>query len=101
MECGLTLATAGLFPTKMEPLDKTPTKTRSRLGIILFLLFVLAMIMGPGPGLRLVNPEPTATGQALLFLDLPVIYAWGLFWYGVQAAVVITASVTLWKVNDE
>ena len=85
----------------MEPLDKTPTKHRSRLGMILFLLFVLAMLMGPGPGLRLVNPEPPATGEALLFLGLPVIYAWGLFWYGVQAAVVITASVTLWQANDE
>ena len=85
----------------MEPLDTPTTKPRSRLGIILFLLFVLAMFMGPGPGLRLVNPEPTATGEALLFLGLPVIYAWGLFWFGVQSAVVITASVTLWKVNDE
>ena len=85
----------------MEPLDKTLTKPRSRLRIILFLLFVLAMFMGPGPGLRLVIPEPTATGEALIFLGLPVIYAWGLFWCGVQSAVVITASVTLWKVNDD
>ena len=85
----------------MEPIDKSPTKTRSRLGIILFLLFVLAMFMGLRPGLRLVNPDPKATGQALLFLYIPVNYAWGLFWYGVQAAVVTTASVTLWKVNDE
>jgi len=59
------------------------------------------MFMGPGPGLRFVNPEPNASGDALLFLGLPVIYAWGLFWYGVQAAVVITASVTLWKSDEE
>ena len=59
------------------------------------------MVMGPGPGLRLVNPEPNASGDALLFLGLPVIYAWGLVWYGVQAAVVITASVTLWKSDEK
>ncbi len=59
------------------------------------------MFMGPGPGLRLVNPEPNAPREALLFLGLPVIYAWGLFWYGVQAVVVITASITLWRSDEE
>ena len=84
----------------VKPAEQSPAK-RSRLGLVLFLLFALAMFMGPGPGLRLVNPNPTSSSEALLFLDLPVIYAWGLFWYGVQAAVVITASVTIWKSNEE
>ena len=65
---------------------KTPTKRWRWLGLVLFLLFALAMFMGPGPGLRLVNPEPNA---------------WGLFWYCIQAAVVVTASLTLWKTDDE
>tara|TARA_B000000441_G_C21678094_1_gene311622 strand:+ start:120 stop:377 length:258 start_codon:yes stop_codon:yes gene_type:complete len=81
--------------------SKTPTKRWRWLGLVLLLLFALAMFMGPGPGLRLVNPEPSADSEALRFLGLPVIYAWGLFWYGIQAAVVVTASLTLWKTDDE
>jgi len=64
-------------------------------------VFALAMVMGPGPGLRLVNPEPAAVREGLLFLGLPVVYAWGLFWYGVQAAVVVTAYFTIWKPSEE
>ena len=81
--------------------SKTPTKRWQWLGLVLFLLFVLAMFMGPGPGLRLVNPESSADSEALRFLGLPVIYAWGLLWYSIQAAVVVTASLTLWKTDDE
>jgi len=51
--------------------------------------------------LHLVNPEPTTARDSLLFLGLPVIYAWGLFWYGVQAAVVVTACLTIWKPSDD
>ena len=69
--------------------------------MVLFLVFALAMVMGPGPGLRLVNPEPTAARDSLLFLGLPVIYAWGLFWYGVQTAVVVTACLTIWKSRED
>ena len=82
----------------------TPTTAKSkkrRLGLVLFLVFALAMVMGPGPGLRLVNPEPTAARDNLLFLGLPVVYAWGMFWYGVQAAVVVTACFTIWKPSEE
>ena len=82
----------------------TPTTAKSkkrRLGLVLFLVFALAMVMGPGPGLHLVNPEPATTGEGLLFLGLPVIYAWGLFWYGVQAAVVLTACLTIWKPSED
>jgi len=84
----------------MKTIDKTQTKRR-RLGLVLFLLFALAMFMGPGPGLRLVNPGTANSGENSRFLGLPVIYAWGLFWYGVQAAVVVTASLTLWRSEDE
>ena len=85
----------------MTPTTAKPKKHRRRLGLVLFLVFALAMVMGPGPGLRLVNPEPTAARESLLFLGLPVIYAWGLFWYGVQAAVVVTACLTIWKPSDD
>lgn len=85
----------------MEPVAANSTKRHRRLGLVLFAVFALAMVMGPGPGLRLVNPDPTATSESLLFLGLPVIYAWGLFWYGVQAAVVVTACFTIWKPSDD
>ena len=83
----------------MTPTTAKPKKRR--LGLVLFLVFALAMVMGPGPGLRLVNPEPAAAREGLLFLGLPVIYAWGLFWYGVQAAVVLTACLTIWKPSED
>ena len=83
----------------MTPTTAKPKKRR--LGLVLFLVFALAMVMGPGPGLHLVNPEPTTARDSLLFLGLPVIYAWGLFWYGVQAAVVVTACFTIWKPSEE
>ena len=85
----------------MTPTTAKPKKHRQRLGLVLFLVFALAMVMGPGPGLRLVNPEPVAAREGLLFLGLPVVYAWGLFWYGVQAAVVVTACFTIWKPSEE
>ena len=81
----------------MNPTTANPTKRHYRLGLVLYLLFALAMVMGPGPGLHLVNPEPNAAREELIFLGLPVIYAWGLFWYGVQAAVVLGACFTIWK----
>ena len=85
----------------MTPTESNPTKRHRRLGLMLFAVFALAMVMGPGPGLRLVNPEPAAAREGLRFLGLPVIYAWGLFWYGVQAAVVLTACLTIWKPSED
>ena len=85
----------------MVPTTANTTARRRRLGLMLFAVFALAMVMGPGPGLHLVNPKPAATGEGLLFLGLPVIYAWGLFWYGVQAAVVVTACLTIWKPRED
>ena len=85
----------------MTPTTAKPKKHRRRLGLVLFLVFALAMVMGPGPGLRLINPEPTAARESLLILGVPVVYAWGLFWYGVQAAVVLSACLTIWKPSED
>jgi len=85
----------------VPPSSTNSSKGHRRLGLVLFLVFALAMVMGPGPGLQLVNPDPTTARDSLLFLGLPVIYAWGLFWYGVQAAVVVTASLTIWKSRED
>ena len=63
-------------------------------GLLLSAAFVFALIMGPGPGLLLVN-RPVA------FCGIPLLYAWGLLWYGVEVAVVATAFVWLWSKTDE
>jgi len=58
----------------MTPTTAKPKKHRQRLGLVLFLVFALAMVMGPGPGLRLVNPEPAAAREGLLFLGLTACF---------------------------
>ena len=83
--------------TSVHPTAPNKTTRQRRFGLVLFAVFTLAMVMGPGPGLRLINPEPTAARESLLILGVPVVYAWGLFWYGVQAAVVLSACLTIWK----
>ncbi len=63
---------------------------RKRLGWALFALFALSMVMGTGPGVLLVNrPQP--------LLGLPALCTWGLFWYLVQAGVVVVAYRWLWR----
>ncbi|MFP6738288.1 MAG: DUF3311 domain-containing protein [Planctomycetota bacterium] len=72
-----------------------------RLSIVLALVFILAMIMGPGPGVYLVNPGPDHEGPAPNLLGLPVVYAWAVLWFGVQATVLVTAYFTVWSGEDE
>lgn len=82
----------------MTPPDNNPPAPgRKRLAICLVFLFCLAMLMGPGPGLRLVNPPPDAARESYLLAGVPLVYAWGLFWYAVQAGVVATAYFTVWR----
>ena len=85
----------------MHPTAPNKTTRQHRFGLVLFAVFALAMVMGPGPGLRLINPEPTAARESLLILGVPVGYAWGLFWYGVQAAGVVSACLTIWKPSQD
>ncbi|MFK7779482.1 MAG: hypothetical protein QM501_15360 [Gimesia sp.] len=69
------------------------TDSRKRLAWILYSTFVLAVFMSTGPGVLLVN-RPT------LFLGVPMIYAWAVFWYLVQSAVVILAYLFVWRGAD-
>lgn len=69
---------------------------RRRLGAALAVVFLVAMVMGSGPGLYLVNPDPADPQARFTLLGLPTIYAWGLLWYAVQLAAVLTAYFKVW-----
>lgn len=73
---------------------------RQKLGRILAVAFVLALILGPGPGLRLINPDINDPNAAYTVFGLPKVYAWGLFWYGVELAIILTAYFKIWR-SDE
>ena len=77
------------------------TSRRKTLAVVLGGLFLLALVMGPGPGLYLVNPDPGDPGSAVAFLGMPVIYVWSLFWFAVQAAVVLAAYLFLWNSESD
>jgi len=74
---------------------------RQKLGRVLALAFVLALILGPGPGLRLINPDISDPEAAYTILGLPRVYAWGLFWYGVELAIILTAYFKVWRGDDK
>lgn len=55
---------------------------------------MFALIMGPGPGLYLINGYAKEGGSVL---GIPVLYAWCVFWFLVEAVIVVIASRTLWR----
>ena len=69
---------------------------RRRLAVALGAIFLVAVVMGTGPGIYLVNPDPADPNAAFTFLGLPILYVWAVFWFFVQAAVVLVAYFTLW-----
>ncbi len=81
-----------------NPVAASPAKRK--LGAWLTVAMIVAMLMGPGPGLRLVNPDVADPGASYLFFGIPIIYAWGLFWFVVQVAIVVIAYYTVWKTDD-
>ncbi len=86
------------YPPRMS---EATTNNDRKLAKILAVIFVVALVMGPGPGIRLIDPGPDHSGPTPTFLGLPAIYAWGLFWFLVEAAVVITAYRTIWRSEAE
>ncbi|MEM0964584.1 MAG: hypothetical protein AAGJ81_00350 [Verrucomicrobiota bacterium] len=60
----------------------------------LTLIFFIALFMGPGPGATLIDGSPE---DPAIWLGIPALYLWALLCFGVMAACVITASLTLWK----
>jgi hypothetical protein len=76
----------------------SPRPQRRRgLAILLGTAFALAMVMGPGPGLYLVNPDPADPQATYAIAGVPILYLWAVFWFGVQAGVVLIAYFTLWN----
>ena len=82
-------------------MTKSSETARKRLSLALALVFIFAMIMGPRPGDYLVNPGADHQGPAPTLLGLPIVYAWAVIWFGVQAAVLVTAYFTLWSRSEE
>ena len=80
--------------------NRSETGNKS-LSIILTLVFILAMVMGPGPGVYLINPGPEHEGPAPTLIGLPIVYAWAVLWFGVQAVVLVTAYFTVWADQEE
>ncbi len=70
-----------------------PSSVRKR-AWTLAALFLFALVMGPGPGLYLVNDYAANAGT---ILGAPALYAWAVFWFMVEAAIVVTAYKTIWK----
>jgi hypothetical protein len=60
----------------------------------LAIVFVLSMVMATGPGVLLVNRPETVLG-------IPLVYAWGIFWYLVQVAVALFAYFKLWRESTD
>ncbi len=67
---------------------------RKRLGWTLAGLFIIAMLMATGPGVLLVN-RPTQVFGA------PLLYAWAILWYFVEAGVVVAAYLLVWRTPAE
>jgi hypothetical protein len=63
---------------------------------ILAALFFLAIFMGAGPGLYLIAPAPDATEVRTVF-GLPIVYAWGVLWFLVEALLLFVAYLTIWS----
>ena len=74
---------------------------RKRLTIVLSAVFAIAIVMGPGPGLYLINPDPADPDAVFTLGNVPVLYLWALFWFAVQAAVVLCAYFMLWDCGTE
>ncbi|MDA7640584.1 hypothetical protein N8787_03010 [Opitutaceae bacterium] len=73
-------------------------KSSRKLAWILSSVFLFALIMGPGPGLYLINDYAASGGTVL---GVPALYFWAVFWYAVEAAVVVAAYTLIWKGESE
>lgn len=73
-------------------------KSSRKLAWILSSVFLCALIMGPGPGVYLINDYAASGGT---ILKVPALYFWAVFWFAVEAAVIVAAYKLIWKDESE
>ena len=66
---------------------------RKLTGWILAAIFALALTMGAGPGIFLID-------QTQSWFGLPRLYVWVIFWFCVEAIVVVVTYTVLWRAPD-
>ncbi len=71
--------------------------TPRRLASLVFAVFAIALLMGPGPGNLLINPDPLDADARRFIFGMPIVYAWALLWFAVQASCVVVAYFFLWR----
>jgi hypothetical protein len=54
--------------------------------------------MGPGPGNQLLRSDPGESPA--VFLGMPALYVWTVFWFLVMASGVVAAALRLWSDSD-
>ena len=67
---------------------------RQKISWILISIFLVALIMGPGPGIYLVNDFAADGGR---MFGIPILYVWAIFWFAVEAMVILVAYLFIWK----
>ena len=71
---------------------------REKLAIVLIVIFLFALIMGPGPGSLLINSHGS---EPRFWLGMPALYVWAVFWFLIEAGVIIIADKFIWKREDK
>lgn len=66
-------------------------------GRLLTVIFLLALVLGPGPGAELIDGTADSPN---IWLGVPALYLWVVFWFLVMAACIVTAAFTVWKDTD-
>jgi hypothetical protein len=84
-------------PPSLKVVFLSQSMKSRRLAIVLLVIFSIALLLGPGPGHLLINPDADAPEARRFFLGLPIVYAWALLWFFVQAACIVVAYFTLWR----
>ncbi|MBD28140.1 MAG: hypothetical protein CMO38_02700 [Verrucomicrobiaceae bacterium] len=71
---------------------------RGKLATALIVIFLFALVMGPGPGSLLINQHGS---EPKFWLGMPALYVWAVFWFFVEAGVILIAAQFIWKKEDK
>ena len=86
---------------RREGLSSLRVVKSKRLARILVVTFIFAVMMGAGPGVYLVNPDPGDPDARRFIGGVPIVYAWAIFWFSIQATCVVIAYRCLWREESE